>query len=57
MKYIVSLKYTEFCFDDPAEAIAFANTAKKAYRADKYDKELAVTIELVSDEEKEEEED
>lgn len=58
MKYIVTLNYTNFVFEDSAEAVTFAETAKKAYRAGRYtDKEMSVTIELVSDAEMEEKED
>lgn len=46
MKYIVSIGYNKFEFKDGVVALDFARTAKKAYAADRYDRDIEVTVEI-----------
>ena len=59
MKYIVTLGYSHFAFDNATEAMLFAETAKKHYSKFKHydDRELEVKIDILDAKEEEEEED
>lgn len=56
MKYIVSIGYRKFEFDDSLTAVAFAERAKIHYVHEKDESSLSVEIELVIDEPAEAEE-
>lgn len=46
IKYIVSIGYNKFEFEDGVAALDFARLAKKTYMTDKYDREIEITIEI-----------
>lgn len=55
MKYRVNISYHKFIFDDPVEAVAFAERAKQNYVNDE-DRSVPVTVDILNDDEKEGEE-
>ena len=58
IKYLVKIGYEIFAFENACEAMAFAETAKLSYGGKEYrdgDSDISVTIELVSVENTEDE--
>lgn len=55
MKYRVNISYHKFMFDDPVEAVVFAERAKQHYVGTE-DRGITVSVEILNDDEKEGEE-
>ena len=52
-KYVVSVSYMDFQFEDEEEAMIFARQAKSHYIPDKDDKSIKVNVSINFEEEKE----
>ena len=51
MKYIVVFDYCDYVFDDANEAMKFAETAKRSFMPNSYNKDISIKIKVISVEE------